>query len=119
MIRECNVTVMVSDINLAVRFYVESMGLKLKSRHGDHFAQVEAPGTMIALHPAGESGPQRGAFEGLSIGFGVDDIASEVARLKAAGVGFEGDVRSDGPVKLAFFRDPDGTPLYLSQQTWR
>jgi len=118
MIKECNVTVMVSDIDEAVRFYVEILGLKLKSRYGDQFVQIEAPGTTIALHPAGKHGYHRGPSGGVSIGLGVDDMAKEMARLKEAGIVFDGDAKNDGPVKLAFFSDPDGTPLYLSQQSW-
>ncbi|MDA4136934.1 MAG: VOC family protein [Thaumarchaeota archaeon] len=119
MIKDCNVTVMVSDMNPAVQFYVEALGLKLKARYGEHFAQLDAPGTTIALHPAGQNVPKRDDSGNLSIGFEVDDIAAEVASLKAKGVIFRGEISSDGPVKLAFFSDPDGNPLYLSQKSWR
>jgi catechol 2,3-dioxygenase-like lactoylglutathione lyase family enzyme len=119
MFKDANVTVMVSDMDRAVKFYVETLGLKLKSRYGDYFAQVEAPGTTIALHPSSKNGPQPGKSESLSIGFGVDDIESAIVLLKDKGVTFSGEVVRDGPVKLAFFTDPDKNPLYLSQtQRW-
>jgi catechol 2,3-dioxygenase-like lactoylglutathione lyase family enzyme len=42
-----------------------------------------------------------------------------VETLNARGVTFldsgPGPVRNDGPVKLAFFHDPDGNVLYLCQ----
>jgi hypothetical protein len=38
MFKDANVTVIVSDMDWAVKFYVEILGLKLKSRYGDYFA---------------------------------------------------------------------------------
>ena len=34
MLKEGNVTVMISDMDRAIRFYTEALGLKLKYRHG-------------------------------------------------------------------------------------
>jgi catechol 2,3-dioxygenase-like lactoylglutathione lyase family enzyme len=117
MIKEANVTLMVRDIERAVRFYTDVLGLKLKARYGDQFAQVEAPGTIIALHPASEKGPQPGKSESISIGFAVDKLDVAVNELKSKGVVFS-RISDDVQVKLAFFTDPDGNPLYLSQSTW-
>jgi hypothetical protein len=42
-----------------------------------------------------------------------------MSSLGQKGITFSG-VSKDGPVKLAFFTDPDKNPLYLSQtQEWR
>jgi catechol 2,3-dioxygenase-like lactoylglutathione lyase family enzyme len=118
MLKEANVTVMISEMNRSIKFYVETLGLKLKSKHADQFAEVECGGLTIALHPAVERGPRPGNSESLSVGFGVDDIDEAMASLKSKGVTF-GRVSNDGPVKLAFFKDPDGNPLYLAQtQKW-
>ena len=43
------------------------------------------------------------------------DFAQALGRLQTAGVVFEGKPVEDGPVRLAFFRDPDGTQLYVCQ----
>jgi catechol 2,3-dioxygenase-like lactoylglutathione lyase family enzyme len=119
MIKEANVTVMISEMERSVRFYVDTLGLKIKSRHADQFAEVECPGLTIALHPAVEGGPKPGNSGSLSVGFGVEDIDDAMTKLKGKGVAF-GRVSNDGPVKLAFFKDHDGNPLYLSQtQKWR
>jgi len=115
MIKEANVTLMVNDMERAVRYYTETLGLKLKVRYGEHFAQVEAPGTIIALHP--KSGPKPGGFESISIGFAVDDLDRTMGELKAKGVSFS-RITDDTQVRLAFFTDPDGNPLYLSQSKW-
>ncbi len=115
---DANVTVMVSDMNRAVQFYVEKVGLKLKSRYGDNFAELQAAGLTVALHPAVEDGPRPGNSESLSIGQGVENLEQAMSTLRGRGVTF-GQVVSDGPVRLAFFKDPDGNPLYLSQmQKW-
>ena len=40
-------------------------------------------------------------------------IGDVVEVLSNRGVAFHGPVREEGPVKLAFFADPDGNALYL------
>jgi catechol 2,3-dioxygenase-like lactoylglutathione lyase family enzyme len=59
MLRDGNVTLMVSDMNSAIQFYVEKLGLMLKARYSDQFAQVVAPGLTIALHPLTKKGGER------------------------------------------------------------
>jgi catechol 2,3-dioxygenase-like lactoylglutathione lyase family enzyme len=117
MIKEANATLIVSNIDRAVRFYTDVLGLKLRARYGDQFVQVEAPGTTIALHPAIENGPQPGKSESISIGFAGDNLDVAVNELKSKGVVFS-RISDDAQVKLAFFVDPDGNPLYLSQSKW-
>jgi len=117
MIKDANVTVMVSDMKKAIRFYVETLGLELKANYGDQYAQVRAPGVTIGLHPSGAAGPKPGNSESLSIGFGVESLDSAMAELKGKGVVFT-RVTDDRQVKLAFFSDPDGNPLYLSESKW-
>ena len=115
MYRSINVTIMVADMDEAVRFYTRVLGLDLEFRGGDHWAIVTGPGLTIGLHPKGEHGPgsepDRGS--GVSIGFEVEDLAAVRAQLEAEGVSFE--TSSDEFVELAYFHDPDGTTLYLMQ----
>ena len=118
MIKEANVTVMVCDMETTIGFYTGVLGLKLRVRYGGDFAQVEAPGVVIGLHPAPRDDPKQSVRGGLSIGFAVDNLEKEMDRLKAGGVRFSG-VTDDTQVKLAFFTDPDGNPLYLSQSRWQ
>jgi catechol 2,3-dioxygenase-like lactoylglutathione lyase family enzyme len=119
--KEANVTLMVGDMETTVRFYTVTLGLRLRARYGDHFAQVEAPGTIIALHPASDSGgssaKEQGGSDRVSIGFAVSDLQATMDELKGKGVVFT-RVTDDKQVRLAFFADPDGTPLYLSQNKW-
>jgi len=115
MLKEGNVTVMIADMNRSIKFYVEALGLKLKYRHGEDWAEIEAPGVIIGLHLAGKMGPQPGKSGSLSIGFTVDKLETEMEQLKKKGVTFSPRLVDEGPVRLAFFSDPDGNPLYLCE----
>src|SRR5438445_5499476 len=106
MIKEANVTLMVADMDRAVQFYVETLGLKLRNRYGNEFAQVTAPGTTIALHPVSK-GTESAPPVRISIGFSVDHLDGVMSELKAKGVQFS-RVTDDKQVRLAFFNDPDG-----------
>jgi catechol 2,3-dioxygenase-like lactoylglutathione lyase family enzyme len=117
-IQDANVTIMVTDMKRAIRFYVEVLGLELKANYGDHYAQVASPGVMIGLHPMTKEDSQPGKSGSISIGFGVESLAGGIADLKAKGVTFS-RVVEDGPTKLALFTDPDGNPLYLSETASR
>ena len=70
----------------------------------------------IGLHPTvREHGPRPGNSESLSIGFTVDNLQKVMAALKNKGVVFSQNTIEDGPVKIAFFADPDKNPLYLCE----
>jgi catechol 2,3-dioxygenase-like lactoylglutathione lyase family enzyme len=51
-ITDANVTVIVSDMDKAIKFYTEILGLKLISRSttGFDFAVIQAPGLTIGLN---------------------------------------------------------------------
>ena len=53
-LKSCNITVMVADMDNAVRFYTETLGLKLEHRYENHYAEIEAPGLRIGLHPVSD-----------------------------------------------------------------
>ena len=118
MITGGNATVFVSDMDRAVAFYTATLGLKLRQRFGDHWAEVETSGLVIGLHPKSDNAPAPGTSGAISIGLSVGtDIDDVVRQLSAKGVRFRGQVLRDGQggVALAFFGDPDGNDLYLCQ----
>ena len=41
-LKSCNITVMVADMDNAVRFYTETLGLKLEKQYENHYAEIEA-----------------------------------------------------------------------------
>lgn len=110
-------TVFVSDMDRAVAFYAETLGLTLKGRWGDKWASLDAgDGLMIGLHPKSDNAPPPGTSGAISIGLNVTRPIAEVrAALQGKGVAFRGPVVEDaeGGILLAFFGDPDGNDLYL------
>jgi catechol 2,3-dioxygenase-like lactoylglutathione lyase family enzyme len=118
MYSESQVTLMVPDMDEAVRFYTATLGLRLKARYGSEFAVVEAPGLTIGLHPQPTAhSPQTHT---ISVGLGVESLEAAMADLSARGVSFIGAIREDSPIRIAYFMGPGGTPLYLCEQSeWR
>ncbi len=114
-------TIFVSQMDRAVSFYTETLGLDLVHRSGDHWASVDAgAGLMLGLHPMSEHGPKPGVRGSISVGLNVTDPIDEVvATLKGRGVKFRGAIQEDaeGGIRLAFFGDPDGNDLYLCEVT--
>ena len=109
------VTIIVRDMERSIEFYTSRLGLPLRSRYGNEFAIVEAPGVTIALHPA--SSGERAAGGKLSIGLGVDSVDAGIKELAKRGIEFADDVVVDSPMRFAFFRDPDGVELYLAERS--
>src|SRR5512138_1160915 len=110
-----NVTVYVKDMDRAVKFYSETLGLRLAYRFGDHWAAVElAKGLTIGLHPANDQAPALGG--GMAIGLELaGDIHEAMRQLEAKGVKFDGPVNTGKSGSFVGFKDPDGHLLYLAQ----
>jgi catechol 2,3-dioxygenase-like lactoylglutathione lyase family enzyme len=115
-----NVTVYVSNMDTAVHFYTQTLGLKLAYRFGDHWASVElGKGLTIGLHPASAEMPA-GRKGSMSIGLELaGSIHDAVRTLEAKGVKFHGPVVNEGKAgSFAAFEDPDGNLLYLARLNW-
>jgi predicted enzyme related to lactoylglutathione lyase len=118
MFDQCNVTLMVADMDRAVDFYSRALQLTLGSRYGNEWAQVAGPGLTIGLHPQREP-TSATAGTNMSIGFQVKDLNAAVAELRQRGVAIdEAAIRDGGVDRIVNFSDPDGTPLYLIQLTY-
>ena len=109
-------TIFVSDMEAAVRFYTEALGLKLLERYGDHWASIDCGQNLtIGLHPASAQNPA-GRVGSMTIGFrSSEPIRDTVTKLKARGVVFRGDIIDDTQLLVANFQDPDGNPFYLAE----
>jgi predicted enzyme related to lactoylglutathione lyase len=113
MITGGNATLYVTSVSASVKFYTETLALKLLSHYGEHWATVRAGESLtLGLHPKREgSNPATGSIE---IGLEIDEpIDAAVARLSAVGVRFSGDIRRTPNGNFVSFRDPDGNPFYL------
>ncbi len=116
MIDNGNATLFVSDMDRAVEFYTQTLGLKLRRRFGNHWAEVEAgPDLVIGLHPASEKSPAPpGTAGSVQIGLMVDEPLEEViSKLREQGVTFTGSVIDDEAGRFAYLSDPDGNTHYL------
>lgn len=111
----------ITDAARAKSFYAEKLGLKFVSE--DSFAVAfDANGNMLRLTLMKEVKPQ--AFT--ILGWQVSDIVATVTRLQQAGVTFEryGDFMQQDELgiwtapdgtRVAWFKDPDGNTLSVSQ----
>lgn len=111
-----NATVFVSDLELAVKFYTETLGLPLKERFENDWAAVKAGNFIIGLHPLANFGPRAGIVGSVAIGLDVTgELEDMVDELRSRGVELVGGIVEDpfSPVRLAFFKDMDGNVLYL------
>ena len=112
MIAGGQVTLFVADVGASVRFYVETLGMKLVEEGGAGYAVIDAgEGFRIALHAGGAAKAVKGTPKvGL---YPKMPIAQAIAILENRGVAI--DVIEDAKVTLATFHDPDGNVLYLRQ----
>lgn len=99
------------DLAASIGFY-ELLGLKLIVRT-DQYARFELPDgeATFSLHLTDGDVPRANAPH---IYFECDDLAAQVARLKAAGIVFETDVTDQRWLWTeAWLRDPAGNALCL------
>lgn len=109
------------DSEKARSFYVGTLGLRFVSE--DPFALVlEAKGAIVRVAKVPEYKPQQFTI----LGWEVPDIHEAVSQLQRKGVRFEiygfdgqderGIWTAPGGTKVAWFKDPDGNVLSVSQQ---
>lgn len=115
MISDGNATVFVSNMDRAVQFYTEVLGLKLTNRFGNDWVTVEAgKGLTIGLHPASPKYPAPGTKGAIALGLEIDEpIESVIARLSEKGVQIKGSIVRDEPGNFVGLEDPDGNAIYL------
>ena len=117
MIYGGNATVYVSNLDRAIRFYTDVLGLKLTNRFGNHFATVQAGRTLvIALHPVWREGhPRPGTKGAIQIGLVVEQnvpIGEFAARLRTHGVEVA-EMPNTESGNYLMFDDPDGNAIYV------
>jgi catechol 2,3-dioxygenase-like lactoylglutathione lyase family enzyme len=112
-VRIATVILRVADLDRAVEFWSESVGLDLLSRFPG-FAFLDGGGVQLVLNRAGE--PVESLTE---VVFEVEDVEAAYAEMATRGVPFEVELRpvsTDGERQLlaAHFRDPDGNLASLT-----
>jgi catechol 2,3-dioxygenase-like lactoylglutathione lyase family enzyme len=117
-----NVRYMVNDVQTAVDFYTNHFGFALRSSAAPAFADVVRGNLRLLLSgPASSAGrpmpdgrtPTPGGWNRIHLI--VDDIASEVERLRGAGLNFRNDIVSGPGGRQILLEDPSGNPIELFQ----
>ena len=121
-----NVRYMVDDVEAAVAFYTTHLGFTLLSKTAPAFADVERGGLRLLLSgPTSSAGrpmpdgrrPGPGGWNRIHLI--VEDLASEVNRLRAAGVQFRNDIVTGPGGAQILLDDPAGNPIELFQPAKR
>ena len=102
----------VTDIERAVGFYRDTLGLSVSSQQPE-WAELEAEGLKIGLNARDEETP--GGDGGAVVAFRPDgEIDDTVSELEGKGVEFAAGGISEHPWgRVATFQDPDGNDLQL------
>jgi catechol 2,3-dioxygenase-like lactoylglutathione lyase family enzyme len=117
-----NVRYMVDDVDSAITFYTTHLGFSLISKTLPAFADVSRGDLRLLLSGATSSAgrpmpdgrrPAPGGWNRIHII--VDDLASEVERLRAAGVHFRNDIVTGPGGSQILLEDPSGNPIELFQ----
>jgi len=113
--------VSIVDVARAKDFYRDTLGLRLVMEEPQFALVFEANGIMLRLGMAKELPPAHGTV----LGWQVPEITSTVRELGEAGVRFErfagmdqdefGIWSSPTGAKVAWFKDPDGNLLSVSE----
>jgi catechol 2,3-dioxygenase-like lactoylglutathione lyase family enzyme len=117
-----NVRYMVDDVDAALAFYTGHLGFTVRTSAAPAFADVTRGHLRLLLSgPASSAGrpmpngdrPAPGGWNRIHLL--VDDLASEVARLRAAGVPFRNDIVVGPGGQQILLEDPAGNVVELFQ----
>lgn len=113
--------VTIVDVERAKRFYRDTLGLRLVSEEPPFALVFDANGVMLRL----VMGRERPPVPGTVLGWQVPDITAAVRDLEQRGVRFEryaqlpqddlGIWTTPTGARVAWFKDPDGNTLSLSE----
>jgi catechol 2,3-dioxygenase-like lactoylglutathione lyase family enzyme len=113
---------MVDDVEKAADFYVRHLGFATRTTFAPAFADITRGNLRLLLSgPTSSAGrampdgavPSAGGWNRIQLP--VDDIAAEVARLRAAGVGFRNDIVTGPGGRQVLLEDPSGNVVELYQ----
>ena len=121
-----NVRYMVDDVDTSIDFYTTQLGFEVLTKAAPAFADVKRGNLRLLLagpkSSAGRPMPD-GARPGPGgwnrIHFIVDDLETEVARLRGAGATFRNDIVEGSGGKQILLQDPSGNVVELFQPAAR
>jgi catechol 2,3-dioxygenase-like lactoylglutathione lyase family enzyme len=117
-----NVRYMVDDVEVAIAWYTKHLGFSVVANHAPAFARVARGSLHLLLSgptssagrpmPDGET-PKPGGWNRIHIL--VDDLSTEVIRLRANGVRFRNDIVTGPGGSQILITDPSGNFVELFQ----
>ena len=99
----------VRNMDHAVKFYTETLGLPLRIRFENYWAEVDAGPITIGLHPSDDG---KKPTQGGTASFLVDNIEAMVAELKKKGAKVS-KIFTPERGKFAMITDPDGNMIHI------
>jgi len=113
-------TIAVRNLKSAKKFYEGTLGLKLADTREEDPPVYQSGSSRVLVYESQYAGTNKASAATWDVG---TDMEKVVEALKAKGVAFEhydlpgmtrkGDVHVTGPIKAAWFKDPDGNILAL------
>ena len=117
--RDAAVTIPVKDIEVARKFYDETVGLQRANSAQPGVLTYKSGSSTVMVYESQYAGTNKATAATWEVG----DVEREVKLLKDRGVSFEhydmpdmtrkGDVHVGGDMKAAWFKDPDGNILAI------
>jgi len=110
---------LVEDLEAAVCFYRDVIGLMLLGK-GEDWAHFDAGnGALFELMSGGKASrqPKGPEQQSITLGLRVEDLDRAVAELKQKGVNFVDDIGKFENTRWAHFPDPEGNHLEVKEVT--
>jgi catechol 2,3-dioxygenase-like lactoylglutathione lyase family enzyme len=111
-------TIAVKDLAVAKKFYHGTLGLKLEQEQGAEAHTYRSGASRLIVYRSQFAGTNKATALNFMVGAEIENI---VKGLRERGVTFEhydlpemkreGDIHVAGPMKAAWFKDPDGNIL--------
>jgi len=116
---------MVNDVEEATEFYTQHLGFEVKQKNPPYFAMLTRDNVDFVLStPFGPGGAAKPMKDGRKpepgtgwnrIIINVDDLPSEIERLRGANVKFRNDIATGPGGSEIILDDPSGNPIELFQ----
>ena len=108
------VSIPTQDLERAVAFYGETLGLECSVHRPDaNFAEFENGTVTLSVVNPERMGIGEFTANKNHIALHVDDVAAARTTLEERGVHFHGDIIDTSVCHMAIFSDPDGNALML------
>jgi catechol 2,3-dioxygenase-like lactoylglutathione lyase family enzyme len=109
------ISVPVTDMERAKRFYEETLGLPRISERGFPEYQLGENVSVYLIRMEDVGGSYSGPHTA-HVALRVPDVAAARKELESKGVEFEGDILDTSVCHMAFFKDPDGNQFMLHRR---